>query len=150
MPPLDPSRSCVSSLSFSKPLPHNATPSLQRLVNPAHLAWSSSSSISEVPGSNSSSVGSDARLRHLLNSHIATASSGDHRPVAVEHRWPEGPSIRGNRAHGVFGGAAGSAVQRGGGTAANDPIIIDDPSPSSACRAQVDVQVVCLSSDDSD
>ncbi len=74
--------------------------------------------------------------------------------MAVEHRWPEAPSsggllFSGIRGSGSFVGSARNLAHRGGGSAANDPIIIDDPSPSAACSMQGGLQVVVLS-DDSD
>ena len=126
-------------------------PSLQRVV-PERQVSSASSSVSGGSSSNSSSGSSVGRQHRSF--FVARGPPDEHLPVAVEHRWPEalstgGLHFSGIRGPGSFVASARNLGQQGGGCAANDPIIIDDPSPSSACSMQGGLQVVVLS-DDSD
>jgi hypothetical protein len=78
----------------------------------------------------------------------------EHVPVAVEHRWPlvagsAGFSLGSNQGLGARA-VARNIIDRGGGEAASNPIVIDDQSPVAACSSRGgNVQVVVLS-DDSD
>lgn len=80
---------------------------------------------------------------------VARGSPDEHLPVAVEHRWPLVSSSGDLHFTGVrgFGGIARNVVQSSGGSAANDPIVIDDPSPSASYITQDGLQVFVLSSD---
>ena len=104
--------------------------------------------------SNSSSGNSVSRQQRFFV--VARGSPDEHLPVAVEHRWPLVPSSGGlvpssGGLHftGVrgFGGIARNVAQSSGGSAANDPIVIDDPSPSASYITQDGLQVFVLSSD---
>ena len=108
--------------------------------------------------SRSASASDGSPLPNLLprSEDLLVASAPNfHQPTAIEHRWPEhlvsGPAVSRShpRARLVARRHVHNIAHQGAGSAATDPILIDDSSVAAARSTRRDVQVVVLS-DDSD